>query len=272
MSSTTTIFGLIAFTNSLFLSCYYCIKSERRLADARSEAKVRSNAIELELDGNESSSSEDDNDSGNDKKRRRLTSCLDILQHKAGSWGGVVYGLGCGLVKKQMNSIYRFSGWQRTRYRLSLVYTSILLLSLTVLFSERMLRGLGIDPKIAAPEFCSAEEAGGAEMFANRAPSESSAKSTLENVFAEETNLVQAKRQLEYSSRFLDALQSDIELYGEIEYACPMEPRTKSELRLDTIEREGVDSDTEPFFPAHCTAALELEMKRTRETKCSRRI
>lgn len=272
MSSTTTIFGLVALTNSLFASCFYCIKSERRLADARYEANVRSNAIELELDGNESSSSEDENDIRNDKKRRRLTSLLDILQHKAGSLGGAVYGLGCGLVKKQMNSIYRFSGWQRTRYRLSLVYTSILLLSLTVLFSKRMLRGLGVDPKIAAPEFCSAEEAGAPDRFANRAPSASSAKSTLENIFAEETNLVQAKRQLEYSSRFLDALQSDIELYGEIEYACPMEPRTKAELRLDTIDRKGVDNETEPFFPAHCTAALELEMKRTREIKCSRRI
>ena len=266
MSSITTIFGLVAFTNSLFASCYYCIRSERRLADAKARAKaLREDAIELEDDGN---------DEPGDKEHADST--IAAVQEKIETAATIVYGLAFGVVKKQMNSIYRFSGWQPTRYRLSLVYTSILLASLTILYSERMLRGLGIDPKITAPEFCSAEQDGPVNWASNRVGASSSATSTLEDMFAQETNLVQAKRQLEYSTRYLEALTNDTKLYGEIEYACPMEPRTKSEFRLDAIDRKGAGpaggNDAEPFFPAHCTAALELEMKRTREHKCSRRI
>ena len=264
MSSITTIFGLVAFTNSLFASCYYCIRSERRLADAKAWPKaLRDDAIELEDDGN---------DELGDKEH---AGCA--VQEKVETAATVVYGLVFGVMKKQMNSIYRFSGWQPTRYRLSLVYTSILLASIAILYSERMLRGFGIDPKITAPEFCSAEQDGPDTNWAsNRAGVSSSATSALEDMFAKETNLAQAKRQLEYSTLYLEALINDTELYGEIEYACPMEPRTKSEFRLDAIDRKGAGpaggGDAEPFFPAHCTAALELEMKRTRENKCTRRI
>ena len=100
MSSITTIFGLVAFTNSLFASCYYCIRSERRLADAKARAKaLREDAIELEDDGNDEPGGKEHADS-----------TIAAVQEKIETAATVVYGLVFGVVKKEfmrrLNSFY----------------------------------------------------------------------------------------------------------------------------------------------------------------------
>lgn len=197
------------------------------------------------------------------EKARPPHPAIAAIETKIESISNIFYGFCFGMVRKEINAVYRFKDWMPVRYRLSLVYTSILLASLAVLFSERVLKNLGADPKVSSPSLCSAS-------------TKDDHVATLEDIFARETNFHMARRQYDHTSIVLDALNNDTELYGEVEYACPMEPRTKGDYFLDAIQRGdsdyGDDTPQVPFFPGHCESALELKMKTAREQKCQRQV
>jgi len=162
-----------------------------------------------------------------------------------------------GRMRKPKMEEHRFSNWTPLPYKFGAITTSIIIIFVSILFSDKVQSKIGIDPlgANAASTLCT----------------DNSMTLKVDQIMEKllrRSNFASAMSQLQVTNLFLGAIQNDTALWGEPGYYCTLNPPyTKTDFRNSPEYGYGGDAGLQ-FFPGQCEAAQERALEAARSRQC----
>lgn len=162
-----------------------------------------------------------------------------------------------GRLRKPKMEEHRFSNWTPLPYKFGAITTSIIIVFVSILFSDKVQSKIGIDPlgANAASTLCT----------------DNSMTLKVDQIMEKllrGSNFASAMSQLQVTNLFLGAIQNDTALWGEPGYYCTLNPPyTKTDFQNSPEYGYGGDAGLQ-FFPGQCEAAQERALEAARSRQC----